>query len=108
MKKLFAFALFAVFAMTAVAQKPVVWENPTAFMGQYNSEFEIKKVELKPEETVLHIIANYNPGSWIRFDKNSFLKTPNGKKYAFTGGAKTNDKEKDLQPTRCSGCPRAE
>ena len=96
MKKLFAFALFAVFAMTAVAQKPVVWENPTAFMGQYNSEFEIKKVELKTEETVLHIIANYNPGSWIRFDKNSFLKTPDGKKYTITSGSKTNEKEKDL------------
>ena len=98
MKKLFAFALFAVFAMTAVAQKQVVWENPTAFMGRYNSEFEIKKVELKSEETVLHITANYNPGSWIRFAKESFVQTPNGKRYAFTGGAKTNDTEANLKP----------
>ena len=45
---------------------------------------------------MLHIIANYRPGNWIRFDKNSFLKTPDGKKYGITGGLKTNASETDL------------
>ena len=78
--------------------KQVVWEQPSAFMGAYNSEFEITKVELKQTETVLHVLANYSPGSWIRFAKESFVQTPDGKKYAFTGGAKTNEKESDLMP----------
>ena len=88
--------MLALVAMTAGAQ--VVWEKPTAFMGAYNSEFEITKVELKQTETVLHVLANYRPGSWIRFAKESFVQTPDGKKYAFTGGAKTNEKESDFMP----------
>ena len=88
--------LFVVLAMTAVAQKQVVWEKPLAFMGRYNDEFTITKAELKPTETVLHIIANYNPGSWIRFDKNSYLQTPDGKRYGITGGLKTDNSETDL------------
>ena len=89
--------LLALAALTGQA-KDIVWEQPSAFMGDYNSEFTINKVELKPTETVLHITANYRPGNWIRFAKESFLQTPDGKKYAFTGGAKTNEKESDLQP----------
>ena len=79
-------------------KKEVVWEKPSAFMGAYNSEFVINKVELKQTETVLHILASYRPGSWIRFAKETFVQTPDGKKYAFTGGAKTNEKESDLTP----------
>ena len=33
MKKLLSVMLLAVVAMTAMAQKEIVWENPTAFMG---------------------------------------------------------------------------
>ena len=55
--------------------KEVVWENPSAFMGAYNTVFVINKVELKPTETVLHIVATYCPGSWIRFAKESFVQT---------------------------------
>lgn len=91
-------ATLAIISMAAQAQKQVVWEKPSAFMGEYNSEFEITKVELKQTETVLHIIANYSPGSWIRFAKESFLLTPDGKKYSITGGAKTNGQESDLTP----------
>jgi thiol-disulfide isomerase/thioredoxin len=91
-------ALLALVTLAGQAQKQVVWEKPSAFMGAYNSEFEITKVELKQTETVLHIIANYMPGSWIRFDKNSFLLTPDGKKYTITGGTKTSEMESDLTP----------
>lgn len=78
------------------AQKQVVWKNPSAYMGSYNGEFKITKAELKPEETVLHVIANYSPHSWIRFDKNSYLQTPDGKRYGITSGLKTNEGETDL------------
>ena len=97
MKKTIITALLVLIALAVQAQKPVVWEKPSAFMGRSNGEFVITKVELKPTETVLHIVANYNPGSWIRFAKESFVKTPDGTKYAITGGAKTNGQESDLQ-----------
>ena len=99
MKQIIIAALLALVAIAGQAQKKeVVWEKPSAFMGTYNSEFVINKVELKQTETVLHIQANYRPGNWIRFAKESFVQTPDGTKYAFTGGAKTNEKESDLTP----------
>ena len=99
MKQIIITMLLALVAIAGQAQKKeVVWEKPSAFMGTYNSEFVINKVELKQTETVLHIVANYRPGNWIRFAKESFLLTPDGTKYAFTGGAKTNEQESDLTP----------
>ena len=99
MKQIIITVLLALVAIAGQAQKKeVVWEKPSAFMGTYNSEFVINKVELKQTETVLHILANYRPGNWIRFAKESFLLTPDGTKYAFTGGAKTNEQESDLTP----------
>lgn len=91
-------ALLAFISMTSWAQKQIVWENPSAFMGSYNSEFKINKVELKQTETVLHITANYQPHSWIRFAKNSYLQTSDGRKYTITSGLKTNEGESDLTP----------
>ena len=95
-KKTFITLLYVLIAMAIQAQKPIVWEKPTAYMGQYNSEFKITKVELKQTETVLHITANYAPNQWIRFAKESFLLTPDGKKYAITSGIKTNEQETNL------------
>ena len=95
-KKTFITLLYVLIAMAIQAQKPIVWEKPSAFMGQYNSEFKITKVELKQTETVLHITANYAPNQWIRFAKESFLLTPDGKKYAITSGIKTNEQEANL------------
>lgn len=89
--------MLALVGMTAQAQKEVVWQNPSAFMGASSSEFVITKVELKQTETVLHILANYSPGSWIRFAKESFLQTPDGAKYNIMSGAKTSEQEYDLQ-----------
>ena len=85
MKKLISTMMLVLIGMTALAQdkgqKQVVWENPSAFMGEYNSEFKITKVELTETETVLHIFANYSPGYWIRLAKESFVKTADGTKY---------------------------
>ena len=98
MKSTIITTLLALIAIAGQAQTQVVWEQPSAFMGDYNSEFVITKVELKPTETVLHVTANYRPGNWIRFAKESYVQTPDGKKYTITSGAKTNEKESDLQP----------
>ena len=98
MKKIVITLMLGLVAVMGQAQQQVVWENPSAFMGRYNSEFKITNVELKQTETVLHLTANYRPGSWIRFAKESFVQTPDGKKYTITSGAKTNEKESDLQP----------
>ena len=97
MKKAIITTLLVLIALAGQAQKTIVWEKPSAFMGRSNGEFVITKVELKQTETVLHVCANYRPGSWIRFAKESFLQTPDGTKYGITSGAKTNEQESDLQ-----------
>ena len=97
MKKILSSLLLAVVAMTAMAQKEIVWENPTAFMGQSNAEFKVTKVELKQTETVLHFRAKFRPHNWIKFAKESFLLTPDGKEYIVTSGAKTCNQESDLE-----------
>ena len=97
MKKAIITTLLVLIALAGQAQKTIVWEKPSAFMGRSNGEFVITKVELKQTETVLHVCANYRPGSWIRFAKESFLQTPDGTKYGITNGAKTNEQESDLQ-----------
>lgn len=96
MKHTIITALLAVFCMTAVAQKTVVWNNPSAFMGESTGEFKITKVELKTTETVLHVHADYYPGGKFSFSKNSFVQTPDGSKYAITSGAKTSEGETDF------------
>jgi len=107
MKSTIITILLTLVAIVGQAQSQVVWENPSAFMGEYNSEFVITKVELKSTETVLHVTANYRPGSWIRFAKESFLQTPDGKKYAITGGARTNETEADLTPDSLFWMPQS-
>ena len=97
MKQKIMSALLLVLMAVAGQAKEVVWKNPSAFMGMYSSKFEITKVELKETEMVMHISAHYSPGNWIRFDKNSYVKTPDGKRYGITSGAKTNETESDLQ-----------
>ena len=96
MKHTIITALLAVFCLTAVAQKTVVWKNPSAFIGESTGEFKITKVELKQTETVLHVHADYYPGGKFSFSKNSFLQTPDGSKYAITSGAKTSGEETDV------------
>ena len=79
MKKTIYTAMLALMSLTGWAQKTVVWEKPSAFMGQSNAEFEITKVEMKQTETLLHVHAVFTPNNWIRFAKESFLRTPDGK-----------------------------
>ena len=97
MKQYIITTLLVLVALTGQA-KDIIWENPSAFMGNYNGMFFINQVEVKHTETVLHIKANYLPHNWIRFDKHSYLQTPDGKKYGITNGLKTNEQESDLTP----------
>ena len=97
MKKRILSALLLIMMAVAVQAKEVVWKKPSAIMGAYSSKFVITKVELKETEMVMHISAYYTPGQWIRFDKNSYVKTPDGKRYGITSGAKTDETESDLQ-----------
>ena len=83
-------------AMTAQAQKEVVWENPSAFTGTNNAGFTVTKMELKETETVMHFRVAFRPHYWIRFAKESFLRTPDGKEYTVVSGAKTCEAESDL------------
>lgn len=96
-KKTIIIAMLALVGITAMAQKEIVWQNPSAFTGASSAEFKVTKVELKEAETVLHFRATFIPHYWIRFAKESFLRTPDGKEYIVTSGAKTCDQESDLQ-----------
>ena len=61
-KKTIITILLALVAMAGQGQKQVVWEKPAAFMGAYNSTFEITKVELKQTET--GVVAGTD--TWVR------------------------------------------
>ena len=97
MKKHIITALLALVTMAGQAQKEIVWQKPSAFTGVSSAEFKVTKVELKETETVLHFRAKFVPHYWIKFAKESFLRTPDGKEYVVTSGAKTNDQESNLQ-----------
>ena len=97
MKKLLSTLLLALTTIAAWAQKEVVWENPSAFTGSGNIEFDITKMELKETETVMHFRVKFIPNYWIRFAKESFLKTPDGKEYAVVSGKKTSEAESDVE-----------
>ena len=97
MKKLLSTLLLALTTIAGWAQKEVVWENPSAFTGSGNIEFDITKMELKETETVMHFRVKFIPNYWIRFAKESFLKTPDGKEYAVVSGKKTSEAESDVE-----------
>ena len=88
--------LLALVTVTGLAQKIVVWENPSAFIPASSADFKITKVELKQTETVMHFRATFIPHYWIRFAKESFLRTSDGKEYAAVSGTKTCEAESDL------------
>ena len=88
--------MLALVTVAGQAQKEVVWENPSAFIPASSADFKITKVELKQTETVMHFRATFIPHYWIRFAKESFLRTSDGKEYAAVSGTKTCEAESDL------------
>ncbi|MBR3111928.1 MAG: hypothetical protein IKH35_12215, partial [Prevotella sp.] len=97
MKKILSTLLFALITIAAWAQKEVVWENPSAFTGSGNVTFTITKMEMKETETVMHFRVKFVPRYWIRFAKESFLNTPDGKEYVVVSGKKTSEAESDVE-----------
>ncbi|MCQ2258973.1 MAG: TlpA family protein disulfide reductase [Bacteroidaceae bacterium] len=76
-------------------KKDVVWNNPSALcnLGSSSATFSVTKVELKDDETVMHVHAEFIPHYWIQFASDSFLRTSDGKQYNITNGKPTNEKE---------------
>lgn len=80
-------------------KKDVVWNNPSALcnLGFNSATFSVTKVELKDNETVMHVHTDFLPHYWIRFAGDSFLRTSDGKQYGIISGKPTNEKESLVQ-----------
>ena len=83
MKKLLSIMLLAFVVMTGQAkEKVIVWEQPTTEYGIYGDGFfnlalDVKKVELKDNETVVYITAYQRsdyPDFWFQFAGDTYLK----------------------------------
>lgn len=97
MKRIILSLLLALIGLTAGAAKTkaVVWHEPQAIYMS-NAIFHITSVELKPEETVMHVHIQFHPKYWIRFDSNCYLLTDSGDKYAILSGAPTAPNESTM------------
>jgi len=80
-KKTIITALITLIAMTGQGQ--VVWEEP---MKAYTTSplFEVRKVELTVERTVLYVHYSALPGYWFQISRDCYLQT-GGKQYSITG-----------------------
>ena len=96
MKKTILSLLLLLTAIGCWAQK--VWNNPSFEQNLYSSNLNITDVEFKPNETILHLNIKAYHKNWQRFASASFLKTPDGKTYAITGGKATREGEDDYTP----------
>ena len=96
MKKVATSLLLMLIAIGSWAQK--VWNNPSFEQNLYSSNLNITDVEFKPNETILHLNIKAYHKNWQRFASASFLKTPDGKTYAITGGKATREGEDDYTP----------
>ena len=70
-------------ALCALAgQGQTVWEEP---LEAYNTGFmKVRKVELTPEKTTLHLQYSSLPGNWFRISRDSYLQTGD-RQYSITG-----------------------
>ena len=91
MKKSIILFMFLLIATCGWAQK--VWENPTSFFDYHHCEIKVSKVELLKKETIVHLNAKMH--GHFPFGKETYLKTPDGKHYLFTGAKATCEDEID-------------
>ncbi len=95
MKKVIISLVLLLIAVCGWAQK--VWENPTS--SCYYSDYiniKVTKVEFSEKETVLYFYRESQYGLKFMFIKETFLKTPDGKRYFITSGKATNEKETEI------------
>ena len=97
MKKIILSLLLAITALTAVVakQKTVVWNEPQAIYKS-GANIRITTVEMKPEETVLHVNIKFHPKYWIRFNSKDMLIDETGRHYAILSGTHTCTGETDV------------
>jgi len=97
-KKTILLLLLAFIGITAQAAKTktVVWNNPHFISIDRGSTFHITTVELKPDETVIHVSIKYHPKYWIRFDSRDYLIDEAGQHYLLLSGTHTRDGETDM------------
>lgn len=96
MKRTILSLMIVLIAICGWAQKKdVVWNTPSALynIGSSSATFSVTKVELKDNETVVHIHAEFIPHYWIKFTSDSFLQTSDGKQYGIISGKPTDEKE---------------
>ena len=82
-KILFAIMLVLVAFMVQAKDKTIVWNTPATESGVYGDGFfhialDVKKVELKKDETVVYITAlqrsDYTDHNWFQFVSDTYLK----------------------------------
>ena len=84
MKQTIITALLVLVAVVGQAKvRSIVWESPLKAYTT-NELFEVQKVELTKEKTILYARYNCLPGYWFTISKDSYLQT-GGKRYEIIG-----------------------
>jgi len=83
MKKLLLAALFSMLCIvSALAQKPVVWDNPIMDYGRMSKIIRVTKVEFDDDKTVLSVSLKIPAGEAIGFPRQITKLKSDGKDYA--------------------------
>jgi len=93
-KQIIITILLALITVNGLAQK--VWNNPSYRNVPHGFQFDVKEVEFRDDETVLHITVRNNPNSWFSFGRSTVLKTENGQSFPIVNAKKTREDETDL------------
>lgn len=81
-------------AVNGWAQK--TWMNPSYRNEPHGFQFDVKEVEFRNDETVLHITVRNHPNAKFSFGSCTMLKTEDGRSYPIVSAKKTRDGETDL------------
>ncbi|MDE6050019.1 MAG: hypothetical protein K2G09_10060 [Paramuribaculum sp.] len=85
MKKALVSSAILIAMLTACSSSRRVVEMPEITVSNQTS-LDLQRVELSDTATTLHAKAMYRPGGWIRIAKDSYLETPDGKRYKLKYG----------------------
>ena len=94
MKKVIITILLLLTVVNGWAQK--IWTNPSYRNEPKGFQFDVKEVEFRKDETVLHITVRNHPNAKFSFGSCTVLKTEDGRSYPIVSAKKTRDSETDL------------
>ena len=94
MKKVIITILLLLTAVNGWAQK--VWTNPSYRNEPQGFQFDVKEVEFRKDETVLHITVRNHPNAKFSFGSCTVLKTEDSRSYPIVSAKKTREGETDL------------